>query len=488
MERCGEMAGKGKRMLIRMQGGMARNAAVRLQAPIDFELKEGEHVAVVGGNGSGKTLLVETLLGKYPLGEGTLEYDFGGDAPRSVYANVRHVAFRDSYGPADATYYYQQRWNACEMDEVPCVRDVLDMAGMQGNRVPDVLDIRPMANKKLVMLSSGELRRLQLAKALLPHPRVLVIDNPFIGLDAFARRSLGELLDVLARSGEIQMILVLSQLSDVPSFVTHVVPVSQGVCGKKVLRENFVRERKECPSFILPESKRMKVSALPCGEVQPPGEEVVRMEDVTIRYGGRTILDGLNWTVRRGEKWALRGRNGSGKSTLLSLVCADNPQSYACRITLFGQRRGTGESIWDIKRRIGYVSPEMHRGYRKNIPMADVVASGWFDTIGLHRRFTAEQREACGFWMDVFGILPLRERSFLQLSDGEQRLALLARAFVKDPELLVLDEPLHGLDAANCALVKEVIEAFAARPGKTLIMVTHYDRELPSSINHVLEL
>jgi molybdate transport system ATP-binding protein len=192
--------------------------------------------------------------------------------------------------------------------------------------------------------------------------------------------------------------------------------------------------------------------------------------------------------VQSGEKWALSGENGTGKSTLLSLVCADNPQSYACHIDLFGRRRGTGESIWEIKKRIGYVSPEMHRAYLRPLPAIDIVASGLHDSVGLYRKNTGEQAAACEFWMDIFGVGHLKDVSFLQLSSGEQRLVLLARAFVKDPDLLVLDEPLHGLDMHNRRLAKDVIEAFCHRKGKTLIMVTHYQEDWPSVITHHLSL
>ena len=192
--------------------------------------------------------------------------------------------------------------------------------------------------------------------------------------------------------------------------------------------------------------------------------------------------------MREGECWALTGRNGSGKSTLLSLVCADNPQSYACDIELFGRKRGTGESIWDIKRHIGYVSPEMHRAYLKNLPALDIVASGLFDTVGLFNHPSLEQQEECRRWMDVFGIGSLADRPYLRLSSGEQRLCLLARAFVKDPDLLILDEPMHGLDLRRCEMVKDIIDSFMQRPRKTLVMVTHFESELPSCINRRLVL
>ena len=212
------------------------------------------------------------------------------------------------------------------------------------------------------------------------------------------------------------------------------------------------------------------------------------MNAVSIRYGERTILDKLDWTVKNGERWALSGQNGSGKSTLLSLVCADNPQSYACDIELFGVPRGSGETIWDIKKHVGYVSPEMHRAYLRDLPAVRIVASGLKDSVGLYVKPTEEEYGICRFWMDIFGLKGLEERTFLKLSSGEQRLVLLARAFVKDPELLILDEPLHGLDNRNRRLVKDVIETFCRRRNKTMIMVTHYQEELPECITHKIFL
>ena len=236
------------------------------------------------------------------------------------------------------------------------------------------------------------------------------------------------------------------------------------------------------------EEKRQAILSLPYHENDYDCQRVVDMHQVNIRYGNRTILKDLDWTVMNGERWALSGPNGSGKSTLLSLVCADNPQSYACDITLFDRPRGSGESIWDIKKHIGYVSPEMHRSYKRNLPVIRIVASGLMDSIGLYAVPDQKDYEKCRWWMNIFGISELAERPFLQLSSGEQRLVLLARAFVKDPQLLILDEPLHGLDLWNRQLVKDVIETFCQRRNKTMIMVTHYQEDLPAVITHSLWL
>lgn len=477
-------------MTMQMKGGVARDASVRMAAPIEFELQAGEQLAIVGPNGAGKTLLVDTLLGKYPLCEGEMRDDFGPDASPMRSDNVKYIAFRDTYGSADANYYYQQRWNAHDQDEVPEVARLLGPvpAGPWRDELFDLFGLDEMLTKKVIALSSGELRKFQLAKALLVAPRVLVMDNPFIGLDAQARLLLHNLLTRLTQLGRVQLVLVQSILDDLPDFVTHVYPIYNKVCGVKQTRTEYLA------SFVPPtdelevRKRQQRVLSLPEKATALEADEVVRLNHVSIRYDGRTILQPLDWVVRRGERWALCGANGSGKSTLLSLVCADNPQSYACDIALFGRKRGTGESIWEIKRHIGYVSPEMHRAYLKDLPAVEIVASGLHDSIGLYRRMRPEQRETCEWWMETFGIADLKDRSFLSLSSGEQRLTLLARAFVKDPELLILDEPFHGLDTNNRRLARAVIEAFCHRADKTLVMVTHYRDELPDCVDRVLEL
>ena len=327
-------------------------------------------------------------------------------------------------------------------------------------------------------------------------PRVLVLDNPFIGLDAGTRDSLSELLGTLTENMHLLIILVMSRVDIIPPFITHVIPVEGLDVLPKIPASEYAVPAAPGPG-PLEAGLRDAVLAFPFKDLDSepfypagsvPAPEIVRCTGVTIRYGDRTILQDFDWTVHEGERWALTGENGSGKSTLLSLVCADNPQSYACDIALFGHRRGSGESIWEIKRHIGYVSPEMHRAYLKNIAALDIVASGLFDTVGLFMHPTETQLEVCRAWMRIFGIEGLADRPYLRLSSGEQRLCLLARAFVKDPELLILDEPMHGLDLHRCARVKEIIDAFMQRPRKTLLMVTHYESELPSCIDHHLRL
>jgi molybdate transport system ATP-binding protein len=420
--------------------------------------------AVIGRNGSGKTQYI--------------------DQQRKTLASdrVRYIAFSDSYGPnVDSQYYLQLRWNQHDIDhETPTVGELLQRAYLlagddteERQRMKEQLyrmfHMDGLLDKYIITLSSGELRKFQLTKTLFANPRLLIIDNPFIGLDAETRDQLKELLLVLAKERDMEIVLVIAKTDDVPDFVTETIEMSP---------------QDTIPEHVLTNEQYEAILSLPYHDNDYDCQRVVEMKHVSIRYGERTILKDLDWTVMNGERWALLGQNGSGKSTLLSLICADNPQSYACDITLFDRPRGSGESIWDIKKHIGYVSPEMHRSYKRNLPCIRIVASGMMDSIGLYAVPNEQDYATCRWWMNIFGIGHLAERPFMQLSSGEQRLVLLARAFVKDPQLLILDEPLHGLDLWNRRVVKDVIEAFCQRRNKTLIMVTHYREELPVIITH----
>ena len=426
--------------------------------------------AIVGRNGSGKTLYVDQLR------------------KRLASDRVRYIAFSDSYGPnVDGQYYLQLRWNQHDIDhETPTVGELLHRAYLlAGEDTPErrqlkehlysLFHMEESLDKYIITLSSGELRKFQLTKTLFANPQLLIMDNPFVGLDAQTRDQLKQLLLLLASERNIEIMLVLSKTDEIPEFVTEIIDID-GSHGAPV------------PPNVLSDDKREAILSLPDSNKDYDCRRVIEMHQVSIRYGERTILRNVDWTIMNGERWALSGQNGSGKSTLLSLICADNPQSYACDITLFDRPRGSGETIWDIKKHIGYVSPEMHRSYKRNLPAIRIVASGLMDSIGLYAVPEKKDYDKCRFWLDIFGISHLAERPFLQLSSGEQRLVLLARAFVKDPQLLILDEPLHGLDLWNRRLTKDVIETFCQRKNKTLIMVTHYQEELPPVITHQLFL
>ncbi len=489
------------RSIIQIKDGVVRMPAWRMAEPVNFTANAGEHIAIVGPNGGGKTMLVNILTGSHPLLMQDPVYDFTPSSKKSVADNIKYITFRDAYGgDNDRAYYLQQRWNQTEIDDqTPTVEDKLDAAyTMTGEdnssrqalkeKLYDTFQMRTLLDKHIILLSSGELRKLKLTETLLSQPRVLIMDNPFIGLDASTREQLKQLFANIAKENKIQIILVLSKTDDIPQFITHVVEVRDMKVGRKMPRDLYIASQPSIPPFILSEGKAKAIINLPYNNHEYHTCEVAKLHHVCISYGNRTILKDLDWTVLNGERWALSGKNGTGKSTLLSLICADNPQSYACDISLFGIPRGTGESIWDIKKHIGYVSPEMHRAYQKDLSAIRIVVSGLKDSVGLYTKPTKDDVSICQFWMNIFGLEGKEETSFLKLSSGEQRLVLLARAFVKDPELLILDEPLHGLDNSNRVLVKNIIDTFMQRQNKTLIMVTHYEEELPTCIDHRIKL
>ena len=472
---------------IEIINGRTKNPEWSLTEPVNFSLDEGEHIAIIGRNGSGKSMLVDMITGRHPLYPDMIKYAF-----EEPYNNIKHITFRDTYGgDNDRTYFLQQRWNQMEIDEeTPTVGRKLEEAFLlAGEDTPkrrefqkhiyELFHLDNLLDKYIILLSSGELRKYKLAANLFCKPKVLIIENPFIGLDAETRDQVKELLKMLTEEQDMQIILVLSKMDEIPDFITRVIKLDNLRFVPEIkVKTDFQIEH--CPHAIQVQHE----STIP-----PIPQLVIMFNHVTIQYGERTILKDLDWVVLKGEHWALSGQNGSGKSTLLSLVCADNPQSYACNISLFGHQRGSGESIWDIKKHIGYVSPEMHRSYKQNIPALQIVASGLKDTIGLYFTPTQQEKNQCLEWMDVFGIKHLADRKFLEMSSGEQRLVLLARAFVKSPDLLILDEPLHGLDLCNRNMVKAIVDRYMYDdPDRTLIYVTHYENELPNCIDNSLYL
>ena len=483
-----------KKYVAEIADAVPRLPELTFTEPVNWTIQAGEQWAVIGPNGAGKSLLIDLLQRKFALKAGEVNFASNG----RVSDFVRCITFKDIYSLADCqNTYYQQRWHATENDEVPRAAELLGVTpeeGIKNEELIDLFGIRELLTKKIIYLSSGELRKFLIVRALLKHPRLLILDNPFIGLDAPSRALLVEMLQQMTQVHGVQVILLLSNPQDIPAMVNRVLPVVDRTLLPPMSRETFLADNvlihRLFPTEGLTEEQPVEVSALPVDPEKQPATHTVtlRMEKVKVHYGSRTILQDIDWEIKNGEKWALFGPNGSGKSTLLSLVYADNPQSYANTLYLFDKKRGSGESIWDIKKRIGYVSPEMHLYYRQNVSTLKIVGSGFFDSIGLYQQCSEEQETLALAWMRLFGIDHLRDRMFQTLSSGEQRLVLLARAFVKDPDLIILDEPLHGLDVSHKKQAAAIIEQFCERPGKTLIYVTHYPHELPACVDHHFEL
>lgn len=466
-----------------IKNAIPRFEEFRFAELIDLHIEDGQNFTIIGPNGAGKSQLTDIMLSNIAIKEGTVEIKKDGrPVPRCKTA---FMSFRDIYRMSDTSgTYYQQRWNATENEETPIVRDILKLNRYpKGEQLVRDLHIESILDKRLLFLSSGELRKLQITKALLTDPELLIVKNPYIGLDAESRDVVNNLLSEISRKQGIQIGLLLSNVNDVPDFIDVVVPVFRKVCYPAMSVADFKQDSDLQAKLF--GTQHLADVVLPQPDTTADDKKydtVIKMNNVCVRYFTKQILKGVEWQVHRGEKWALLGSNGCGKSTLLSLVCGDNPQGYANDITLFDRKRGSGESIWEIKKHIGYLSPDMHTYYQKNIPCIDVVASGFFDTIGLYKQPNDEQRALAMQWMRIFGAEHLADKSFLRISYGEQRLVLLTRVFVKLPTLVILDEPLHGLDGGKKQLAKAVIEKYCANPDITLIYVTHYRNEIPSIV------
>ncbi|HTQ27254.1 MAG TPA: ATP-binding cassette domain-containing protein, partial [Puia sp.] len=401
---------------------------------INLTIHRDEQWAVTGPSGSGKTVLAHTLCGRHFF-SGRIIASFG--EPETFHSRVAVVdqqhRFRDLTNRSD--FYYQQRYNSFDADQTVTVEE--DLAVHISNEetapgrwsLPDflrLLRIEQLLQEPLIQLSNGENKRLQLLKALLQRKDFLILDQPFIGLDAEGRSTLEDVLKDLDAHG-IRMLLITSP-QRLPGYITHVAVLDKGNLRAAIPRAAFD------PSFhfltSLPVARPLPA---PPSLREPTFEFAVKMKNVHIQYGGRTILQNLDWNVRRGERWSVSGRNGAGKSTLLSLVTGDHPQAYANEIYLFDRRRGTGESIWDIKRRIGYVSPELHLYFEASSTVFQAIASGLFDTIGLFRRLDTAQEATVCKWMAWLQLEVMQHKPLWQLSTGMQRLVLLARALVKSP-------------------------------------------------------
>lgn len=243
---------------------------------------------------------------------------------------------------------------------------------------------------------------------------------------------------------------------------------------------------------MLPLNPNTIISRTFLKEMKQPAENhfqfAVKMVNVNVQYGDRDILQQINWAVKKGERWSVSGPNGAGKSTLLSLITGDNNKAYANEIHLFDQRRGSGESIWDIKRKIGYVSPEMHLYFDYSATCFETIASGLFDTIGLFRSLSPAQRNQVNQWIVLFHLEPVQNKALSLFSLGEQRIVLLARALIKNPPLLILDEPCQGLDSDQVNQFRQIVDDICDIFDTTLIYVSHYKEEIPESVTRFMYL
>lgn len=444
---------------------------------ISFVLNKGEALVITGPAGCGKTSL-GLALAQQLYYQGTIQWDLPAGSHIAWVEQQHH--FKTLQSTTDL--YYQQRFNSYDTEETQTVATSIGERLPEANTLIDEMGIRYLLDEKLIQLSNGENKKLQLLNALLLQPAVLIMDQPFSGLDTPTRKWLNEQVTRL-KEKEVLLILICSA-DEIPESADRVLELKHG----KVLGIQDRISHQNQSSQIIAEPVAVINEPIPQHNDVSVFDSIIDMEDVTVKYGDKLILDQINWRVLPGECWLLTGPNGAGKSTLLSLVTGDNPQAYANKIHLFGKRRGTGESIWDIKKKTGFLSPELHVYFNSGSTGFETVASGLFDTIGLFRTVNEEDAAWIMQWMDVCGVIHLKDKRLQDMSTGEQRLVLLARALVKDPPLLVLDEPCQGLDPDRKHHLLDLINRICTVTGKTLVFVSHYEKEVPGCINKYIRI
>jgi molybdate transport system ATP-binding protein len=324
-----------------------------------------------------------------------------------------------------------------------------------------------------------------LAAALLKSPVLLLLDSPLTGLDVQTRKEFNFIIDEIIKSG-ITIIMATSPY-EIPDGITNVAILQDGTISKSLAKDEFVPALFMQDDSDIIDNEELKTLLNP-ETVKIPYKCIVKMNNVFIKYGDKVILNQINWQILPGERWALLGPNGAGKSTLLSLINADNPQAYANDIVLFDKKRGTGESIWDIKSKIGFVSPELHQYFPTDNSCLQVIESGYYDTLGLFRPSQKTKADTALRWMKALEIDKYASLLLKNIPTSTQRLCLLARALIKNPDLLIFDEPCQGLDEHQQHHFKTLVDTVCRLSNVTLIYVTHYQHEIPESVTQVLRL
>jgi len=482
-----------------------------------WHILEGQNWAVLGGTASGKSLLLRAICRKAKLVGGRITYTFdspGGAEERQYFLNDEVLLFSpESHRNFLHRYatYHQARWQSFEGEDVPSVQEVLDDTARHGDAgeskkeidpVVDLFDLGAILRRRILHLSHGESRKVLIASLILRGPQLLILDDPFTGLDEESRSALMTGIDALLCKGIPRLIIAVTRVEDLCEGITHLAVVRGNQLVAQGERHSLQNPDIDTARQDLSDSMQaaeetgnpdlealLEQYAASLYESNMEGmTDLVNIEDASVTYGDASVLRGIHWKVKQGERWALLGPNGAGKTTLLSLIVADNPQAYANRIELFGTRRGSGESIWQIKERIGLVSPELHIFYHRRMTAFEVACSGYYSSRGLYMRCSPEQEALARAWMRALGIADLGGRQFLRLSTGQQRLVILARAMVTFPTLLVLDEPCQALDASTRKRLACFIERLCSCTPVSMIYVTHDRGELPSSITHTLLL
>ncbi|TVU90105.1 molybdate ABC transporter ATP-binding protein ModF [Vreelandella titanicae] len=464
---------------------------------IDWIIEPHQHWVITGTNGSGKSALAAALAGVGKIEAGTVQ---------GLPKNIGLVSFE---AQAELIAKELKKDDADIMDVISLGTPVSEMIFEQcqdpelASELVEKFGLTKLLDRAFRKLSTGETRKVMLIRALSSKPDLLILDEPFDGLDidtlAMLQAHLASIIDT------VPMVMVLNRFDEMPDFITHI-----AYLDKERLEKNrgdkkrgdsgrlaFTVERQDEAAFNeLYQLLHLKTTDLSLPEADPatklpaldPSQPLVKLKQATIQYGDTVIVDKLDWTIEQGQHWQLSGPNGSGKTCVLSLITGDHPQCYTNDIFVFGFQRGNGESIWQIKQFIGYVSTALQWEYRVSTSCKNVIISGFYDSIGVYTKSTDHQKKIADQWLELLGMQDRADQPFNKLSYGDQRLLLIARAMVKHPPLLILDEPCLGLDDMNRQLVLALIEKICAGKETTVLYVNHHTEDKIKEIDNHLAL
>ncbi len=449
---------------------------------ISWSIEPGQVWAILGASGSGKSALAAAVAGAGELLAGERQGVVATAGVVSLEAQAALLERERLRDDSDLTDVISEGTPAREILDEVCQDPSLQAELIALFRLEGLLD------RGFCKLSSGEVRKLLLIRALTSKPGMLIIDGPYEGLDAHTVPLVRDLLRRLA--SELPMLLVINRFDELPDFVTHIALLEKGHL-KTTVQTCDTASLATVGQLLHLKTTEIDIPAAIADESTPPlnsQEPLVNIRNASIHYTGNLVFEHLDWRIEAGQHWQLTGPNGSGKTSLLNLITGDHPQCYSNDIFVFGYQRGHGESIWDIKRHIGYVSSALQWDYRVSISCKNAIISGFYDSIGLYAKATDLQQQVAMQWLRILGIQQHANRPFAQMSYGDQRLLLIARAMVKHPHLLILDEPCFGLDDMNRQRVLALIEKICAGSETTVIYVNHHAQDRIEGIHNYLSL
>jgi molybdate transport system ATP-binding protein len=515
---------------------------------ISWTMSTGEAWLVIGPNGGGKAVFLSALAGRYSIipneNSESEEHEqlplyssvFGDSA--EIVSLERAAALIQEERDNDESEYIEGGVDIGRTGRI-FIAEPLTGPYKKGKPLPEIVNrietypaiklcgVEKILDRGIKYMSTGEIRRTLLARALISGKKLLILSDPFAGLDTDSRRILQDFFSTITEkqlsesgvdSGYPHIILGMERYYEIPEVITNVLEFRDNkisFCGLRKDYEQIISRRKaenektrESDKALFTEQitdlqkESEIINSCEAGESGETAEDdknrqtdnvpekLIEMHNVTVGWDDHKVLVNMNWTLRKGEHWLIRGPNGSGKTTFLELITGDNMQVYSNDVRMFGQKRGTGETMWEIKAKLGIVSYRLHVEYRMvgGTNLRDVIISGFRDSIGLYEQATDVEIAAAEKWLALGGFSGRGNESFGDLSYGEQRAILILRAAVKCPPVLILDEPCHGLDENYRQKILDLLETVAASGTTTLLHVTHESAEVLPCEKHILEL